>query len=214
MHQHGHHPDHESEPHRYLRLATLSGVTAFIELVVGFFSGSLALLTDGLHTFLDIGDSLFIAYTAKRVQGLSPERENTLRRRAFAVSLLLISISALFMLIEALDRLSGTQLPSLSWPTLVVAVISLNMNGWQLMIHFDAPEEHWNLSHRGQTLHILTDIGGSIAAIIGTGLSVLADIPAADAVAAIVIVALIGWRIVSAIDETWLSGRPDNAHHH
>lgn len=191
MHPHSH---DTSERNRYLRLAPLSLVTCVVELVAGLFAGSLALITDAIHTLLDVFENLLNAFVSDRARFLPrPER---IRKAGFAASLVLIGLSTAFMGYEAVRKILGQEAPSLFGWTVAVAAFSLLMNLWQLRIHFSAPEEHRNLTHWGQTLHIVTDVAGSIAAITGTAAAAFFDLPLADAWAAITIVAIIWWRMV------------------
>lgn len=198
-----------SERRRYLRLVPLSLATATVELSAGIFTGSLALATDAVHTFLDVFENLLNAFVASRARLThDPMR---IRRIGFAVSLALIGTSTAFMAYESVHRITGEETHSLTGWAVSVAVFSLIMNLWQLRIHFGAPDEHRNLTHWGQTLHLVTDVGGSLAAILGTAVAAFIGVPLADAWAAIGIVVLIWWRMIygarmafgSAKDKPW-----------
>ncbi len=188
------HAHDTSERDRYLRLAPLSLATAIVELSAGAYAGSLALATDAVHTLLDVFENLLNAFVAGRARLIrDPMR---IRRAGFVVSLALIGTSTLFMVCESVRRIAGQEAHGLSSWTVSVAVFSLIMNLWQLRIHFSAPDQHRNLTHWGQTLHLVTDVVGSLAAIVGTAVSVFLGVPLADAWAAIGIVILIWWRMI------------------
>ncbi|MFZ1627181.1 MAG: cation transporter [Candidatus Moraniibacteriota bacterium] len=204
-----HSHDPSAEYRRYLRLAPISFFTFFVEVTAGIATGSLALVTDALHTLLDGFENLlnaFIAHQAGRFRDPRP-----LRVKGFAASLVLIGLSTLFMGFEAVGQLrSGTTHP-LSSLALVIAVFSLGMNLWQFRIHHGAPAEHRNINHWGQNLHILTDIGGSLAAILGTGLSVFFGLPGADAWAALGIVTVIWGRMLYGVWSVFIK-KQDRTH--
>lgn len=187
-HDHG-----TAERNRYLKLAPLSFLTFLVEVGTGILTGSLALITDAFHTLLDGLENLLNAFVANRARRTKDEQ--SLRTKGFVGSLILIGLSTAFMAREAVLRLTGDETVVLSHWAFVIAVFSLGMNLWQLQIHFSAPEEHRNITHWGQTLHILTDVGGSLAAIGGTAAAIFFGIPAADAWAAIGIVGLIWGRM-------------------
>lgn len=200
MHFHHAHSDPE-ERNRYLRLAPLSFLIAVVEFSAGHLSGSIALRTDALHSALDIAENLLNAYVAERSRWLA--RPDRLRKLGFAGSLILIALSSGYMGYEALRELFGNtpdQLPS--W-TVGIAAFSLFVNLWQLRIHSAAPKEHRNVNHWGQTLHLVTDIGGSLAAIVGTALGALFGIGHADAWASLGIVMLIWSRMFYGARKTF-----------
>lgn len=187
------HSHDTSERNRYLRLAPLSLVTCAVELAAGIFAGSLALITDAIHTLLDVFENLLNAFVSDRARVLPhPDR---IRRAGFAASLVLIGLSTAFMGYEAVQKILDHGAPSLLGWTVLVAGFSLLMNLWQLRIHFGAPEEHRNITHWGQTLHIVTDVAGSLAAIAGTAAAAFFGLARADAWAALTIVAIIWWRM-------------------
>jgi cobalt-zinc-cadmium efflux system protein len=198
------HPQDTAERNRYLRLTPLSIATCAVELSAGIITGSLALITDAVHTLLDVLENLLNAFVADRAR-FSRNGER-IRKAGFAGSLILIGLSTGFMAHEAILRLLGEETPILSVWTVAVAVFSLCMNLWQLRIHFGAPEEHRNLTHWGQTLHIATDVAGSLAAIAGTAAAVFLGLETADAWAAIAIVAIIWGRMAYGARQAF--GRP------
>lgn len=209
MHSH-HSYGGTEERNRYLRLAPLSLLIAVVEFSAGLFSGSIALRTDALHSALDIAENLLNAYIAERSRWLA--RPEHLRKIGFAGSLILIGVSSGYMGFEALQVLLGDARDRLPAWTVAIAVFSLAVNLWQLRIHSAAPEEHHNVNHWGQTLHIITDIGGSVAAIAGTALGALLGIGHADAWASLGIVTIIWSRMFYGAWATF--GRSTTKHRH
>ncbi len=202
------HAHDTSEQDRYLRLVPLSLATALVELSAGAYAGSLALATDAVHTLLDVFENLLNAFVARRARLIrDPVR---IRKIGFAASLVLIGASTAFMAYEAVRRITGQEVDGLTGWTVAVAIFSLIMNLWQLRIHFSAPDEHRNLTHWGQTLHIVTDVAGSLAAIIGTAAAAFLGVPLADAWAAIGIVVLVWWRMIYAARMAFGSTKNEN----
>jgi cobalt-zinc-cadmium efflux system protein len=144
------------------------GVVLFVaELSVAFLSGSLALLADSGHVFLDVF-ALGLAYLATRLVKRRPDRIYTYGRQraevlAAAINALLLVFLAGFVLAEALSRLR--------WPRPVLAEPFLAMAGGgllgNLLIAFllGAHEKH-DLNMRAAFLHVLGDALGSLAALL------------------------------------------------
>jgi len=195
------------ESRRYRILAVLSLFVCISEGVGGIFFGSLALLADAGHTSIDAIENIVLA----RVSHLArfTEDEHRIRRLGGKISAALLLIVIALFLFEAISHL-GEHHP-LSVLAVWVAIAALAVNIVQYWIHNKAPDEHRNLSHWWQNTHLLTDIVGSVAAIIGTALSV-AGIPYADFAAALAIIVLVTYRFLKG-HEKEDGHRPKNHHH-
>ena len=64
------HSHDTSERNRYLRLVPLSLATCVVELSAGIYAGSLALITDAIHTLLDVFENLLNAFVSERARFL------------------------------------------------------------------------------------------------------------------------------------------------
>jgi len=171
-HNHSHDHIHDHSDIRPLRIAIALTLTVLIVQVVGgFISGSLALLSDAGHVFVDLA-SLLIAYFGLRIAARARERHDIrftfgLRRIEILAALtngfLLIGI-CIYIVIEAVERLSApTEVHAESM--LAIAVIGFIANAISaLYLH---KSEH--ITTRSAYLHVLTDLmssGGVILAAI------------------------------------------------
>lgn len=166
MHQHIEHLEHRS-----LRIAI--GVTAAIflaEVIGGFLSGSLALLSDAGHMLVDLF-SLIVAYVgivlSRKPLEQTPERFTYGYRRveiiaAFLNTLTLLAICT-YIGYEAFHRLLSDT-PSIDLP-LMLSVATLGLLGNGLSIWFLRHSESLNL--RSAYLHVLTDLLSSVAVLLG-----------------------------------------------
>ena len=195
-HQHG-----PGERNRYLKIGAISLFTFLGEILASFLTNSLALRTDAFHTLSDSLEGFMNASIAHRARYLSDSVP--LRKIGFALSLILIGTSSIFMLFEARNRLASLELEPFSLWAIGAALFALSMNLWQFRIHREAPDHHHNHTYQGQLLHLTLDIGASLAAIAGTALSSLAEIPKADAWAALAIIGFIWFRIWQGYDTVW-----------
>jgi cobalt-zinc-cadmium efflux system protein len=182
------------------------------EVVGGLVSNSLALLADAGHMLTDVGAlafSLFVAWLAR--QPATPRRTYGYLRFEILAALLngatLLAVSA-WIIWEAIGRFSNP--PSIQTGTmffvamggLIVNIISARL------LHGSA--DH-SLNVRGAYLHVLSDLLGSIAAIVAALLVRYFGWAIADPIASILMTALIirgSWKLVRESVDILLESTP------
>ena len=164
-HSHEHH-DHSSHAHipqdKKILALSLAIITSFmvVEFVGGYWFNSLALMADAGHMAND-SLSLFLALLALF---LSAQKQ---RYIALLNSGSLIVV-ALMILVEAIQRWQNP-IEMMALPMLGVASLGLLVN--LLVAKIMLNSDHDNLNIKAAYLHVLTDLFGSIIAIL-SGLSV------------------------------------------
>ena len=139
-----------------------------VEIVAGFASGSLALLSDAGHMATDalgLGMALAAITAASSADGDGPRTFGLYRLEilaALANAALLFGVAA-YVLVEAADRLQDPP-EVLSGPMLLVALLGLVVNvvGWRLLRE-GAGE---SLNGEGAFLEVVADMIGSIGVIV------------------------------------------------
>lgn len=189
-HLHGHHHHHHIHEHadiRPLRIAvTLTSVVFIAQVVGGFLSGSLALLSDAGHVLVDLA-SLLIAFFGLRFAATARGEHDVrytfgLRRIEILAALtngfLLIGI-CIYIVIEAVRRMLGDGHSHVdSEMMLVVAVIGFVANAISAVyLH---RSEH--ITTRSAYLHVLTDLMSSFGVIV-----------------AAVVIDLTGWEMIDPL---------------
>lgn len=196
-----------------LRLAFfLSSAILLVEIVGGLVSNSLALLSDAGHVFTDIialGLAWFAASqalrpaTPRRTYGF--HRAGILAALANAISLILI---ALFITWEAIQRLQAPQ--EVDSPLmLVIASIGLAANLYVAVSLHREPGE--NLNVRSALLHVVGDILGSVAVIVGGVIILFTGLYVVDPLLSIIIAIIIvggAWSVVSETINILMEGTP------
>jgi cobalt-zinc-cadmium efflux system protein len=175
-HDHGHEHSHGSiragERHKG-RLAVAFAVLAVfmvVELVAGFVTGSLALLSDAGHMLTDViglGMALAAIHLASR-GGAHPQRTFGLYRleilAALANAVLLVGVAA-YVLVEAARRFQDP--PDVATnAVLVVAALGLGANLVAFALLREGAQESLNVE--GAYLEVLADTVGSVGVIVGT----------------------------------------------
>ena len=166
-HDHGQSPySSEANSRRVFVAFVLIGGFMLAEIVGGIVSGSLALLADAAHMFVDAA-ALLLALIAFRLSSRPSDMSRTYGYHRFPVLAAFANgISLVFIVswifIEAVGRLiEPTEV--LAGPMLGVACIGLVVNLAAFRVLHGADRE--NLNVRGALLHVLGDLLGSAAAI-------------------------------------------------
>ena len=167
---HNHSHNHNSLSGKNLLLSIiLNVVITLAQLVGGFISGSLALISDAVHNFSDV-ISLIISYTANL---LSNKKKQTKQytfgyKRAEIIAAFINAISliviAVFLGIEAIKRFSSIHEIHANL-VIWLAILGIAVNGFSvLLLKKDA---NHNLNMKTAYLHLLTDMLTSVAVLIG-----------------------------------------------
>jgi cobalt-zinc-cadmium efflux system protein len=155
------------------RLALALLLTALIliaQIIGGIFTGSLALLSDAAHIFLDML-ALAMSYGAIRLAAIPANNQHTFGFYRVKILAALINGISLFIIVfeilrEALERLQNPQ-EVLVGPMLIVAVVGLIVNLIVMRLLHD--HDHDDLNTRSAFLHVLGDTLSSVG-VIGGGL--------------------------------------------
>lgn len=161
--------DHTTDikENRFVLALSLTGVIFLAEFIGGLWTGSLALLSDSAHVFMD-AFALGLSYLAIRAAKLPADDKHTYgfhRMQVLAAltngaTLLLIAFE---ILREAWTRFQNPE-PVLAGPMLVIAVIGLAVN---LIVAFALREhDHQDLNTRSAFLHVLGDALASVGVIV------------------------------------------------
>ena len=167
-HQHPH--NHSILSGRNLLISIILNLLITIaQIIGGFLSGSLALISDAVHNFSDV-ISLIISYIANK---LSHKKKQTIHytfgyKRAEIIAAFInassLIIVAIFLGIEAIKRLN-TPYKIESDLVIWLAILGVAVNGFSvLLLKKDAKH---NLNMKSAYLHLLTDMLTSVAVFIG-----------------------------------------------
>ncbi len=192
----GHDHDHARHANR-TRLGIAIAIVASVlvlEVVGAWISGSLALLADAGHMLSDL-IGLIIALVAVVVAGRPATDRQTYgyqRVEVFAALLnsVILLVIAASVTVEAVGRLLRADAAEpTGLPMLIVATVGLVANIAALLVLRAGAKSSINM--RGAYLEVLGDTLGSIAVIVAAGVILVTGFGAADAIASLVIAALI-----------------------
>ncbi len=203
----GHEHTHGAGVRHRGRLAIVLGLSVtvlLVEAMIAWITGSLALLADVGHL---LGDSFGIVMAIAAIT-VAQRDEASGTRRTFGYhrteviaaglnGLVLLGIAAL-VAFHAFGRFGDS--PHLAgWPILLAGVIGLVVNALGLLLLRGGAQVSLNV--RGAYLEVLGDALGSVAVLVSATVILLTEWYAADAVASLVIAALIVPRAVSLLRE-------------
>lgn len=200
-HSHGHHSHGAGDaPKALVRALVITAIFMVIEMVGGYLSNSLALISDGAHMLTDIGAilmSLFAVWMAKRpstpTMSFGYHRAEILG--ALASGLLIWGIAGV-LIYEAVSRFDSP--PAVNGPIVFwVALIGLGANLVSMRMLHSA--KHSNMNVRAAYLHLLADSLGSVGAVIAGLVLWLTDWRPIDLIVTILFALLMlvsSWQLV------------------
>ncbi len=212
-HHHHHHGPSADADRRWLAIA-LGLIASFmlVEVVAGIIASSLALLSDAAHMLTDAG-AIGLALVAVHLASRPPSRRYTFGLGRAEILSAQVNGATLLVLagviaIEAVRRLFDP--PDVEGGlVIVVGVLGALVNvaaAWAL-----SRSERRSLNVEGAMQHVLTDLYGSIAAIVAGVIIVITGVGEADGVAALVVSLLMlrsGWRLLRDSSRILLEGSP------
>ena len=200
----GHHHAHQivDEDTQNFKVAFfLNLIFTLIEIIGGLYTNSIAILSDAIH---DLGDTLTIgtAYFLEKKSKKPANRNYPYGFRRFSllsalIRAMVLLIGSIFIFLEGVKRLLHPE-PTDAEGMVVFAMLGVIFNGFAA----------WKL-HSGQSmnqkiisLHLLEDVLGWTAILIGSILLLFFDLPWLDPMLSLGIMVYIMWNVVRRLRET------------
>jgi cation diffusion facilitator family transporter len=212
------HPVHTSKSRVAAISIFASATMAAANFAVGISIGSLALISEALHSSVDVVATV-ITWLVVRVSDRPADDEHHYGHGKFESLSALGVIAMLYVLaggilVQAYSHfMEGVAPPTLSALPFVVLLIDIGVNLWRARALHRAARETHSQALAADALHFASDVLGSIAVIIGLTLSALGfewgDPAAAAGVA--VAMSLLGLRLARSTIETLLDRAPEGA---
>jgi len=166
-HNHGHHHHEVNNGNLSVSIFLNIGIT-IAQIIGGFISGSLSLLSDALHNFSDV-IALLLSYIANKISKKKANEKNTFGYKrveiiaAFINSTALV-IVALFLIYESIKRFYNPLTIS-SDLVIWLSILGIAFNGFSaVLLKKDAAH---NLNMKSAYLHLFSDMIASIAVFVG-----------------------------------------------
>jgi len=198
----GHQHHHRDTSEGNIRVAFFLNLAfSLIELIGGFWTNSIAILSDALH---DLGDSLTLgmSWYFARISEKKKDRKYSYGYKRFSVlgalinSVVLIS-GSLFILTEAIPRIWHPETPD-TQGMIYLAIGGVVING---MAALRLSKGH-TLNEKSVYLHLLEDVLGWVAVLIGAVVMHYWDIPIIDPLLSVFIAAFILFNVFKNLKES------------
>src|SRR4030081_3421361 len=212
------HPDHSIKSRVAAISIFASAGMATAKFVVGISIGSLALISEALHSSVDVVATV-ITWMVVRVSDRPADEEHHYGHgKLESVSALgiiaMLYVLAGGILVEFYSRLrEGAPPPTISAIPFIVLLIHIAVNFWRSLALYRTARDTKSQALAADALHFASDVLGSIAVMVGLALSGLGyawgDATAAIAVA--VVISSLGLRLARSTVETLLDRAPEGA---
>ncbi|MCM3042229.1 cation diffusion facilitator family transporter [Paenibacillus motobuensis] len=215
-HDHGH--DHTHGANKKTLLISFIIITGYmiVEAFGGFITNSLALLSDAGHMLSD-SISLGVALLAFTLGGKVANYNKTYGYKRFEILAAVLNgvtlvLIAIYIFYEAIQRFQNPPEVASSG-MLIISSIGLLVNifvAWFMMRSGDVEE---NLNMRGAYLHVISDMLGSVGAIVAALLIMFFGWGWADPLASVIVAALVlrsGYYVMKSGLHVLMEGTPQN----
>ncbi len=204
------------------RVAAISIVAsasmATLKLVIGIAIGSLALISDALHSTVDLAATV-VTWVVVRISDKPADDEHHYGHGKLESLSALGVIAMLYVLaggivVASVQRLRAGEHPeAVSAIPFVVLVLDMAVNLWRARALQKTARETKSQALAADALHFMSDVLGSIAAIAGLGLAALGFWwgDAAGAIGIAVLISALGVRLGRSTIETLLDQAPAGA---
>jgi cation diffusion facilitator family transporter len=211
-------PDHNAKTRVAATSIFASAFMATAKLVVGIAIGSLALISEALHSSVDVAATI-VTWMVVRVSDRPADEEHhyghgKLESLSALGIIALLYVLAGGILVESYSRLrEGAPPPTLSAIPFVVLLVDIVVNFWRARALHRVAHDTRSQALAADALHFASDVLGSLAVIIGLALSGFGFNwgDAAAAIAVAIMIAFLGLRLARSTVETLIDRAPEGA---
>ena len=181
---------------RIARLSVLSNtVLIAMKLVVGLMSGSISILSEAIHSFMDLLAAI-IAFFSVRVSDTPADENHPYGHGKFenisgVVEALLIFVAAFWIIYEAIKKLINPEPIGSIWLGFAVMTVSAVINAFVSTRLYKVARETESIALEADALHLKTDVLTSAGVAVGMVLIWLTGYHIFDPIAAILVALLI-----------------------
>lgn len=161
-----------SKKQKTARLSVISNsVLIILKLVVGIYSGAVSIISEAAHSGVDLIAAL-VAFYAVRKSGQPPDNNHDyghgkIENLSGAIEAVLIILAALWIVYEAIQKISAAEKPEYLEYGIIVMLISIAVNYWVSEKLFSVAKETGSQALEADALHLRADIWTSAGVLSG-----------------------------------------------
>ena len=206
-HHHHHHGTENIKTAFFLNLGF-----CIIEFAGGIFTNSVAILSDALH---DLGDSfsLLLAWYFQKVSNKKRDAKFSYGYKRFSllgafINSAVLLVGSVFIITESVKRFAEPTQPKAEG-MLILAIVGVLINGLAVL----RLKKGSSINERVVSLHLLEDVLGWVAVLIGSLIMMYFDVPILDPIMSLGIAGFILFNIyknISSVFKVILQGTPED----
>jgi cation diffusion facilitator family transporter len=167
-----------------------------MKLVVGILSGSVSIISEAIHSSMDLVAAL-IAFFSVKVSDIPPDSKHQyghgkIENVSGVIEAVLIFVAAALIIIEGIRKLLGKPFElEIIWVGAIVMFVSAVVNTLVSRRLYRTARETKSIALEADALHLKTDVYTSLGVAIGLGLIIITRIKWLDPVIALMVACLI-----------------------
>lgn len=166
--------------------SSVATILLLVKLVIGIASGSVSVLASAIDSLLDMLVSIFNFFAIKKAEEHPDEEYQYGKAKIQAIAAVIegtiISISGLYIIYVALEKLNKGTVTTLLTPSILAMLFSIIITYLLVKFLLKVAQETDNLVIKADALHYQTDLWSNAAVLIALGLVYLTGIDAIDAI--------------------------------
>ncbi len=166
--------------------SSVATILVIVKLVIGVASGSVAVLASAIDSLLDTLVSIFNFFAIKKSEENADEAYQYGKGKIQAIAAVIegtvISISGLYIIYVAIEKLSSGSVTTLLTPSIIAMLFSIIVTFLLVKYLLKVAKETDNLVIKADALHYQTDLWSNAAVLIALGLVYITGIDAIDAI--------------------------------
>lgn len=184
---------------------------AIAEVVGGYITNSIAILSDALH---DLGDSmsLLISWHLEKISNRKEDQRYSYGYKRFSllgalISVVVLVVGSVFIIYEAVRRL-GDPRPTDAQGMLVFALVGIAVNGYAAY----RTAGGLNLNAKVISWHLIEDVLGWVAVLVISIVLMFVDMPILDPILSLIMTAIVLYNVIKNLRRTlllFLQGVPE-----
>lgn len=166
-----------------------------LKLAAGIFMGSVSVISEAIHSGLDLAAALIAFFSLKQASQPADETHQyghgKIENVSGVIEAILIFIAAIWIIIEAVDKLlHGTMIESVNLGIAVMAFASL-VNFMVSRYLFKVANKTDSIALKADAMHLSTDVVTSVGVMAGLALIKITGMQILDPIAALIVAGLI-----------------------